>query len=304
VRGSWLLIWCATLLGAAAPCHAQEENKPTAEYSVVADVEYCRGGGKPLLMDVFEPRARIRRPTPAVLWLHGGGWERGDKNGSSGARFLAAAGFVTASIYYRLSGDAKFPADIEDCKCAIRYLRANARKYGIDAKRIGAAGASSGGHLALLAGLADEKAGLEGSGGWPNVSSRVSAVSSYYGPTDLTAIAVDFGSRAQAAITKLIGATSEENPAAYRKASPVTYVAPGKPPILLIHGAEDRLVPFEQSKRLLEACVRAGVSAKLVKVENADHDFEPRDPSKPLGMTAEEIHRVTIEFFREELAAK
>ena len=139
-----------------------------------------------------------------MLWLHGGGWERGDKNGSSGAKFLAAAGFVTASIYYRLSGEAKFPADLEDCKCAIRYLRANAAKFDLDPDRIGVAGASSGGHLALLLGMADEKAGLEGSGGWPNVSSRVRAVVSYYGPTDLMAISADFGVRAQAAITKLI----------------------------------------------------------------------------------------------------
>ena len=77
----------------------QDQNQPTPDYAVVANVQYCTGGGKPLLMDVFVPRKRIQRPTPAVLWLHGGGWERGDKNGSSGARFLASAGFVTASIY-------------------------------------------------------------------------------------------------------------------------------------------------------------------------------------------------------------
>jgi acetyl esterase/lipase len=264
-------------------------------------VEYCRGGEKPLLMDVFLPKARVRRPTPAVLWLHGGGWERGDKNGSSGARFLAAAGFVTASIYYRLSGEAKFPADIEDCKCAIRYLRANAAKYGIEPERIGVAGASSGGHLALLVGLADENAGLEGSGGWPNVSSGVSAVSSYYGPTDLRTMATDFGGKAQAAITKLIGAAPEENPTAYRTASPIVYVATGKPPILMIHGKADGLVPLEQSKRVLEACLRVGVKAKLVEVENADHDFETHDRGKPLGISIEEIHQITIEFFEKEL---
>jgi acetyl esterase/lipase len=112
-----------------SPLLAQDENQSTASYAVVANVQYCTGAGKPLLMDVFVPRQRIHQPTPAVLWLHGGGWERGDKNGSSGAQFLASAGFVTASIYYRLSGEAKFPADIEDSKCAIRYLRANAGQY-------------------------------------------------------------------------------------------------------------------------------------------------------------------------------
>ncbi len=180
-------------------------------------------------------------------------------------------GFVTASIYYRLSGEAKFPADIEDCKCAIRFLRANAGRYELDPDRIGIAGASSGGHLALLAGMADEDAGLEGSGGWTNVSSRVSAIVSYYGPMDLTAVSADFGARAQAAITKLIGATPQVNPSAYRRASPITYVSSGKPPILMVHGDHDTLVPFEQSKRMLDACLRAGVNAKLIKVEDADH---------------------------------
>ena len=93
---------------------AESENRSTSDYTVVANVQYCTAAGKPLLMDVFVPRQRIRLLTPAVLWLHGGGWERGDKNGSSGARFLASAGFVAASIYYRLSGEATFPADIED----------------------------------------------------------------------------------------------------------------------------------------------------------------------------------------------
>ena len=95
-------------------------------------------------MDLFIPKHRTRTPTPAILWIHGGGWERGDKNGNSGALLLANEGFVTASLFYRLSGDSPFPADIEDCKCAIRFLRANASKYGIDPERIGVAGAICG----------------------------------------------------------------------------------------------------------------------------------------------------------------
>ncbi len=98
-----------------------------------------------MLMDVFIPKHRNRTPTPAVLWIHGGGWEVGDKNGNFGAKFLANEGFVTASLSYRLSGDSPFPAAIEDCKCAIRFLRANAPKYGIDPDRIGVAGSSAGG---------------------------------------------------------------------------------------------------------------------------------------------------------------
>ncbi len=276
---------------------AQDENQSTPDYTVVANVQYCTGAGKPLLMDVFVPHKRIHRPTPAILWLHGGGWERGDKNGSSGARFLASAGFVTASIFYRLSGEAKFPADIEDCKCAIRYLRANARRYEIDRGRIGIAGASSGGHLALLAGTADESAGLEGSGGWPMVSSRIKAVVSYYGPTDFRTLNLDFGPRAQAAITKLLGVPFQVNADAYARASPITYISSDDPPLLMVHGDGDTLVPLSQSERMRDAYLRAGLKADLVKVGNANHDFEPAS-SKPLSISIEQIHGLTVEFFK------
>jgi acetyl esterase/lipase len=280
---------------------AQDENRPTADYNVAADVRYCTGGGKPLLMDVFIPSARIHQPTPAVLWLHGGGWERGDKNGSSGARFLAAAGFVTASIYYRLSGDAKFPADIEDCKCAIRYLRANASRYGLDPDRIGIAGASSGGHLALLVATADSTAGLEGSGGWPKVSSRVKAVVSYYGPTDFRTLTADFGTRAQAAITKLLGGPFEDHRDSYAHASPITYISPDDPPLLMFHGDGDTLVPFHQSERMRDAYRKTGLPVELVKVGNANHDFEPVDNSRPLSVSTDQIHQSTIDFFKHRL---
>ena len=291
------LAFCLALVSALL---AQDENQSTSDYTVVADLQYCTGAGKPLLMDVFVPRTRIHDPTPAVLWLHGGGWERGDKNGNSGARFLASAGFVTASIYYRLSDEAKFPADIEDCKCAIRYLRANALRFGIDPSRIGVAGASSGGHLALLAGTADEKAGFEGSGGWPKVSSRVKAVVSYYGPTDFRTMSTDFGARAQAAITKLLGVPFQENPATYAHASPISYISPDDPPLLIFHGDSDTLVPFSQSERMREAYVRAGLKAELVKVGNASHDFEPIS-NKPLSISVGHIHSLTVDFFKRTL---
>jgi acetyl esterase/lipase len=283
------------------PLQAQEENQSTSSYEVVPNVQYCTGAGKPLLMDVFVPRRRIHQPTPAILWLHGGGWERGNKNGSSGAQFLAVAGFVTASIYYRLSGEATFPADIEDCKCAIRYLRANAGKYGVDPTRIGVAGAASGGHLAMLVGTADEKAGLEGSGGWPMVSSRVKAVVSYYGPSDFGSMSADFGARGQAAITKLLGIPFQENRNAYLRASPVTYVSPDDPPLLMFHGDGDTLVPFAQSEGMRDAYERAGLSVGLAKVANAKHDFDPVIPKKPLSISIEDIHRMTVAFFKARL---
>lgn len=137
---------------------------PEPQFTVDRDLQYCSPGGRPLLMDIFIPKHRNAAPAPAVLWIHGGGWEVGDKNGNSGAKLLANEGFVTASLSYRLSGESPFPAAIQDCKCAIRFLRANAPKYGIDPDRIGVAGSSAGGHLAELIATADESAGLEGDG--------------------------------------------------------------------------------------------------------------------------------------------
>ena len=183
---------------------------PQPLYKIVSDVQYCTDGGKPLLMDLFIPLPQPKAPRPAVLWLHGGGWERGDKNGNSGAIMLADAGFATASIFYRLSGDSPFPADIQDCKCAIRYLRANAGTYGVDPNRIGVAGASAGGHLAELLATADDKAGLEGDGGWQNVSSRVQAASAYYGVSDFTVGARKFQHHTGTVVLKLFRGDEKE----------------------------------------------------------------------------------------------
>jgi acetyl esterase/lipase len=270
---------------------------PEGQFTVVSDVQYCTGAGKPLLMDVFLPKTRIRTPTPAVLWIHGGGWERGDKNGNSGAQLLANEGFVTASLFYRLSGDSPFPADIEDCKCAIRFLRANASKYGIDPDRIGVAGASAGGHLAELVATADQSAGLEGDGGWPNVSSRVQAASAYYGASDFTVGAMQFQHHTGKVIVKLFRGTEKEKPELYRKASPIFYVSKDDPPLLLVHGKQDDLVPFDQSVRMADAYRRIGLPVEFIPVENAGHDFEHVGDA-PISPSVETIHQKTIGFFK------
>jgi acetyl esterase/lipase len=269
-------------------------------FHVISDIQYCTGGGQPLLMDVFIPGKRLRTPTPAVLWLHGGGWERGDKNGSSGAELLAAQGFVTASIFYRLSGDWPFPADIEDCKCAIRYLRANAAKYGIDPARIGIAGASAGGQLAMLVAVADEKAGLEGGGGWPNVSSHVEAVSSWYGPTDFTVGATEFEHHTGRAVFKLFRGTLEQKPEDYRRASPITYVSASSPPLLLVQGDKDEMVLSDQALRMKQRYESVGATVEFISVQNASHDFKPAQ-NLPIWPSVEDIHQRTIDFFKKYL---
>jgi acetyl esterase/lipase len=221
-------------------------------------------------------------------------------NGSSGAELLAAQGFVTATIFYRLSGDWPFPADIEDCKCAIRYLRANAAKYGIDPSRIGVAGASAGGHLAMLVATADENAGLEGSGGWPNVSSRVQAVSSWYGPTDFTVGAMEFEHHTGRAVIKLFRATLEQKPEDYSCASPITYVSAASPRLLLAHGDKDEMVPYDQALRMKRRYESHGLTVEFISVRNAGHDFAAVG-DRPISPSIEEIHQRTIEFFKQQL---
>lgn len=275
---------------------------PEGQFTVVSDVQYCTGGGRPLLMDVFIPRHRNRTPTPAVLWIHGGGWERGDKNGNCGAQLLADEGFVTASLFYRLSGDSPFPADIEDCKCAIRFLRANAPEYGIDPDRIGVAGASAGGHLAELVATADRSAGLEGDGGWQNASSKVQAASAYYGVSDFTVGAMQFQHHTGQVVVKLFRGTEKEKPELYRKASPIFYVSKDDPPLLLAHGEKDDLVPFDQSVRMAETYRRAGLPTEFIAVKNAGHDFEQVGDA-PVSPSVEIIHQRTIDFFKRYLVS-
>ena len=273
------------------------------QFTLISDVQYCTGGGRPLLMDVFVPKHRNRTPTPAVLWIHGGGWERGDKNGNSGAQLLANEGFVTASLFYRLSGDSPFPADVEDCKCAVRFLRANAAKYGIDPDRIGVAGASAGGHLAELVATADRSAGLEGNGGWQNVSSKVQAAAAYYGVSDFTVGALQFQHHTGQVVVKLFRGTEKEKPELYRKASPIFYVSKDDPPLLLAHGEKDDLVPFDQSVRMAAAYRRVGLPVEFIAVKNAGHDFEQAGDA-PVSPSVEVVHQKTIDFFKRYLLRK
>ena len=286
----------ASLILILLPLAAQT---PDPQFTVVPDVQYCTGGGKPLLMDVFIPKHRNGTPTPAVLWIHGGGWERGDKSGNSGAQFLADAGFVTASLSYRLSGDSPFPAAVEDCKCAIRFLRASAPKYGIDPVRIGAAGSSAGGHLAELLATADQSAGLEGDGGWQNVSSKVQAAASYYGVSDLT---VPFPQDTVRVIVKFFRGTEEEKPELYRKASPILYVSKDDPPLLLVHGEKDDGVPFDQSVRMAETYRRVRLPVEFIAVKNAGHDFK-HTGNAPISPSVEVIHQRTVDFFKRYLVS-
>jgi acetyl esterase/lipase len=219
------------------------------------DLEYQPG----LKLDVLVPAGP---PKPLVVWIHGGGWTNGNKEGGP-ARRLLRHGFAVASIRYRLSQQAPMPAQIDDCLAAIRYLRREAARLGYDGTRIGVWGSSAGGHLAALT-------GTKGEG-----DSKVQAVVDFYGPSDLrrmsmwpSTIVHDSPASPE---SRLIGGPVQQNPEAADAANPVKYVDAGDPPFLILHGDADPLVPLEQSELIAAALKAAKVPAELVVIHKAGH---------------------------------
>lgn len=248
---------------------------PDLEYR--SGVEFGRGGGRPLRMEILRPRAAARESLPVLVFIHGGGWRQGDRfNGLSRLIPFARAGYFCASVEYRLSGEAIFPAQIEDVKCAIRFLRAHRRPLGIDPDRIGVWGTSAGGHLAALLGTTGGIGELEGNGGWAGRSSRVQAVCDWFGPADL----LNAHGEVKRAISGpgspealLLGGAVAERRNLAALASPITHVSPDDPPFLIMHGELDQVVPCGQSEALYEALKQAGVKAYFAKIPGAGHGF-------------------------------
>jgi acetyl esterase/lipase len=266
---------------------------PSKLGKVEHNVTYGTADGVALKMDVYYPEM-AEGVIPAVIYVHGGAWIEGDKETGVGATEipeLRSRGYLVAAVNYRLAPEYKFPAQIEDVKCAVRFLRANAANYGIDPDRIGAWGGSAGGHLVALLGVTDASAGFEGDGGYENQSSRVQAVVDMYGPTDLTELFRGVDSRFAAQIFGI----GSNNSDILKSASPVTWISSDDPPFLILHGEEDELVPPSQSKILYDRLVAAGVLATLVMVKNAGHGFLPVggtiDPSR------QEITKMVADFF-------
>ena len=281
----------ATATTAPPPAGTARRDDPAAHASRAwKDITYCTAGGVDLKADIYAPN-NASGPAALVVYVHGGAWVSGDKASGAGARDIPAlldAGFAVAGVNYRLAPDFKFPAMIEDVKCAIRFFRANAAAYGFDPARIGAWGGSAGGHLVSLLGLAGPSAGFD-TGQYADYSSAVQAVVDMFGPADLT---VDFAGAAGQLRANVFGSFS---PAA---ASPVTYASPGDPPFLILHGDQDNVVPLAQSQRLLQALQAAGVPAELVVVQHAGHSFAQVGPD-PISPSREQITQRVVAFFQE-----
>lgn len=257
------------------------------------DIMYANlGGFRPLKLDVYRVPGTSGRP--AVVWVHGGGWAGGNPrmvtplfgDWDKVLARLAARGYVAAGVSYRLSGEAKFPAAIQDVKAAIRFLRANADKYGIDPKRIAIWGESAGGHLASLAGTSCGVKELEGEGGNPTQSSCVQAAVDWYGPSDfsqmdaqnLPASQMKHGA-ANSPESGFLGCEVAKCPASViALANPITYIKADTPPFLIMQGDADTAVPPKQSQILYDALRAKGVSAKLEFEPGENHGFAGATP--------------------------
>lgn len=238
------------------------------------DLVFAKVNDRELKLDLYLPSG-VSNP-PLVVWIHGGGWRRGSKNNVP-IKKIAEHGFALASISYRFTDVAVFPAQIHDCKGAVRWLRANAKRFGYNADWIAVAGSSAGGHLALLLGTSGGVKDLEGSvGGNLELSSTVQAVIDYFGPSDFVLRGATQPGRAytdKSGSFALLGGVKGQklDPEIERFASPAHYVSDDDPPLLIFHGAKDQTVLIDQSHHMVRSYSAAGLSAELVTIPNAGH---------------------------------
>jgi iduronate 2-sulfatase len=271
-----------------------DQSRPLFKVSVTKDVSYL-GKGRTERLDLYRPFDDGVSRRPAIVIVHGGGWHGGDKAAGREQNIgntLAAAGYVCASINYRLcvkSDDLPtrlrdvWPHNLHDCKTAVRFLRQHADKYRIDADHIGAIGGSAGGHLVAMMAFTERSDELEPFGPYGDYSSRIQAVVPMYGVHDVARQARAKGSE-----------LSESDAELCRQASPVTYITSDDPPALILHGTEDALVPVEQSRILHASLTAAQVPAELIVIEGAPHSFHLQPKQR-------DLRRRVIAFFDKHL---
>jgi acetyl esterase/lipase len=243
----------------------------TTEYK---EIPYLNNGLKQQNLDLYIPDS-AKKPMPLIIWIHGGGWNGGYK-GWIEVPYLTKLGYAIASVEYRFSSVAPFPAQVIDCNEAIYFLWKNAKKYGLDTSRFVVGGGSAGGHLAALIGTSSNN---HISGFYNDIEKEgkvhIKAVLDYYGPSDLNVVhghaaALDYDGE-HSAVNMLIGAQALDRPDLAAIASPVTYIDKDDPPILILHGDIDGFVPFWESRLFYSRLKLAGVKADLMKLPGANH---------------------------------
>ncbi|WP_438479247.1 alpha/beta hydrolase fold domain-containing protein [Oleiharenicola lentus] len=278
------LVWLLGTVHGAEPV--------VGEKRVIRGITYAQVGAIELKLDLHLP-VKVEGPLPVLIWLHAGGWREGGRGFCPIANF-AKEGYAVASVSYRLVHQAIFPAQIEDCKAAVRWLRAHAAEYDLDPGFIGACGESAGGHLAAMLGTTSGLPEFEGAiGGNTAFSSRVQAVVGLCAPADFTTMlgrarersfwaklmtSGNFSAAAHTfartlALKKFVGGALLDQAVAVRQASPAAHVSAGDPPFLLFHGRGDPLIPLSQSEEFLKVLKAAGVESRLEILEVSTHGF-------------------------------
>jgi len=266
----WLGLWLAA---------AGEAQQPALPPGVVAEenIEYANPDNQHLKLDLYRPKEG--GPHPVVICIHGGGFVGGQRQTMRWicAR-LAAEGYAAATIQYRLAPKYRFPACVQDCKAAVRWVRANAKKYNFNPDRIAAMGTSAGGHLSVFLAATAEVKEFEGDGGHPEYSSRISCAVNAFGPTDFTRI--QGKSKSEPVLEPFLGGTLQSHRQQYIRASPLYWITPNTAPVLTLVGTKDEHVPLEQEKWLHERLDACGVPNELVVLEGAGHGFKGQAQEK------------------------
>ncbi|HVU36118.1 MAG TPA: alpha/beta hydrolase [Opitutaceae bacterium] len=287
----------AALAAGLWSAHARAADGPA-----LRDVPYL-GAGAAGKLDLYEPAgsagAHLR---PAIVYIHGGGWVKGDKAGPRDrhvAAALASGGYVVASIDYAL-GDGVWPKNLSDCRNAVRFVRANAARYRIDPNRIAVVGASAGAHLALMVGFTDPADLVSRTPPYPGVSCAVDAIVELYGITDLLTRrkpepdGTPDGPPDTLHAAQMLGIDPREGAKLWRDASPVTHVRPGLPPVLIAHGLSDTIVDYPQAVELANALRACGVPHQLVLIEGVGHMFDLDEwHGQPLPVP---LRRIVLDF--------
>jgi triacylglycerol lipase len=253
------------LIVLAANCVAIQRASAAEAFDVIPDQVYAERESGPLLADLYVPHGE--GPFPGMIVVHGGAWAAGTKSQLAGiAKGLAKQGYTAAAVNYRLAPQQTFPAQIYDCQAAVRWLRANAKKYNIDSDRIGGYGYSAGGHLVALLGALDDDDFLEAGVPADAPSARLQAVVAGGAPCDFRMLPPD-----SARLAYWLGGTPAEKPDTYREASPATYVTADDPPMFFFHGTADDIVPIRSPKRMVERLKEAGVTVEFCEIPEAGH---------------------------------
>jgi len=303
---AFLLTVIALLLAANlyAQPNMQRQFNPPDNITFIKDIPYAGTENPKQMLDMLIPKEPAKTPLPVIVFIHGGGFRAGSKESALWKlrRFAESGEYACATINYRLSGESTWPAQIHDCKAAIRWIKANAKKYNLDPDKIGVWGSSAGGHLVAMLGTSAGVEAMDGKlGENTDLSSSVACVVDFYGPTDFPKMDKDAlaNSRMHHGVSGspeslLMGFTIDENPEGAAVASPITYITPDDPPILIVHGTADPTVPYPQSVRFHDALKKAGVDSTLISVTDGGH-------GKGFG---QDVNGYVIRFFEDHLLGK